>query len=171
MSDSDKSYTGKIRPALEHDAQAVASLWNPIIRDTVITFNPLEKTAAEVAAILSARAAEGHPFLVAEEAGQILGFASYFQFRAGKGYARTMEHSINLAEKARGKGLGRALMAALEVHARSRGMRSLVGAITASNRGSIRFHESLGFVEVGRMTDAGWKFGRYHDLVFMQKLL
>jgi len=171
MNESDMRDCGRIRPALESDAQAVAALWNPIIRDTVITFNPLEKTAADVAATITARAAEGHPFLVAEEAGQLLGFASYFQFRAGKGYARTMEHSINLAPQARGKGLGRALMAALEAHARSRGMRSLIGAVTASNRESIRFHETLGFVEVGRLADAGWKFGRYHDLVFMQKRL
>jgi len=160
-----------IREAHGGDAAAVAALWNPIIRDTVVTFNPVEKTSEEVAATIAARQSEGHPFLVATDAGQILGFASYFQFRAGKGYARSMEHSINLSPQARGKGLGRALMAALEDHARARGMRMLIGAVTASNTESIIFHQALGFSEVGRIPDAGWKFGRFHDLVFMQKLL
>lgn len=160
-----------IRQAVAGDAGAIAAIWNPIIRDTVVTFNPVEKTAPEIAALIAARAAEGHPFLLAEDAGTILGFATYFQFRGGLGYACSMEHSINLAPAARGRGLGRALMAALEEHARGRGMRMLIGAITASNTESLTFHKALGFVEVGRLPDAGWKFDRYHDLVLMQKRL
>lgn len=171
MSVRDVSETGMLRPAAPSDASAIAALWNPIIRDTVVTFNPVEKSEADVLAAIDARAAEGHPFLVAEVEGQVLGFATYFQFRAGNGYARTMEHSINLSPQARGKGLGRALMATLESHAHSRGMRSLIGAITASNAESIAFHAALGFSEVGRIRDAGWKFGQFHDLLLMQKLL
>ncbi len=160
-----------IRDATPADAPAIATLWNPIIRDTVITFNPVEKSVPEIAATIEARHAEGHPFLLAEVEGAVMGFASYFQFRAGKGYARTMEHSINLVPAARGKGIGRALMTALETHARARGMRVMIGAITASNTESLAFHVRLGFVEVGRIPDAGWKFERFHDLVLMQKLL
>ncbi|MFN3955437.1 MAG: GNAT family N-acetyltransferase [Pararhodobacter sp.] len=160
-----------IRQAVAGDAGAIADIWNPIIRDTVVTFNPVEKSAPEIAALIAARATEGHPFLLAEEAGTILGFATYFQFRGGLGYARSMEHSINLAPPARGRGLGRALMAALEDHAGKRGMHMLIGAITASNAESLVFHRALGFVEVGRIPDAGWKFGRYHDLVLMHKRL
>ncbi|WP_333827448.1 GNAT family N-acetyltransferase [Pararhodobacter sp.] len=160
-----------IRPALAADAAAIAAVWNPIIRDTVVTFNPVEKSGADIIATLAARAAEGNPFFVAEAEGQVLGFASYFQFRAGLGYARTMEHSINLSEQARGRGLGRQLMAALEEDARAQGHRSLIGAVSASNHESLRFHERLGYTEAGRLRDAGWKFGRFHDLVLMQKLL
>lgn len=160
-----------IRPARDADAAAIAAVWNPIIRDTAVTFNPVEKTEADIIATITARATEGHPFLVAEEAGQILGFASYFQFRAGLGYARTMEHSINLSPQARGRGLGRKLMDALESDACTRGHRSLIGAVSASNHESIRFHERLGYAEVGRVRDAGWKFGQFHDLVLLQKLL
>lgn len=160
-----------IRDARNEDAGAIAAIWNPIIRDTDITFNPVEKTEAEIAALIAERQAADHAFLVAEAEGGIPGFASYFQFRNGPGYARSMEHSVNLAPAARGRGLGRALMAALEDHARARGRRMLIGAITASNAASLDFHRRLGFVEVGRIPDAGWKFDRYHDLVFMQKRL
>ncbi|MFA5538894.1 MAG: N-acetyltransferase family protein, partial [Gemmobacter sp.] len=113
----------------------------------------------------------GQPFLVAEEGSTVLGFATYGQFRAGPGYARSMEHSINLAPKARGRGLGAALMRALEDHARAAGVRILVGGITATNAASLALHARLGYAEVGRLPDAGWKFGRYHELVFMQKVL
>lgn len=160
-----------IREARPADAEAIAALWNPIIRDSVITFNPVEKTTADILDTLAARKAQGHPFLVAELDGQVAGFATYFQFRAGDGYARTMEHSVNLAPVARGRGLGRALMDRLEDHARARGMRMLIGAITATNADSLAFHAARGFVEVGRIPDAGWKFGQYHTLVLMQKLI
>ncbi|MCC5970627.1 MAG: N-acetyltransferase [Pararhodobacter sp.] len=160
-----------IRPARVDDADCILALWNPIIRDTVVTFNPVEKTTADIHDTLASRAAADHPFLVADDAGEVLGFATYFQFRAGQGYARTMEHSINLAPGARGRGLGRRLMLALEDYARARDIGSLIGAITATNTASLTFHAGLGFAEVGRIRDAGWKFGQFHDLVFMQKRL
>lgn len=160
-----------IRAAVKADADAIAALWNPIIRDTVITFTSAEKTQAEVGALIATRAAAGHAFLVAEDGGMLLGFASFFPFRAGPGYARTMEHSVNLAPQAWGRGLGRALMAALEDAARARGVNTLIGAVSAENIGSIAFHERLGYTEAGRLRAVGWKFGRFHDLVFMQKFL
>lgn len=160
-----------IRQARRADVPQIAQLWNAIIRETVITFNPQEKSDADVWRTVLSRARQGHPFLVAVQDGTVLGFATYAQFRAGLGYARSMEHSINLAPAARGLGLGRQLMAALEAHATARGMRTMVGAVTASNAASLRFHESLGYQVVGRMPQVGWKFGRFHDLVLMQKLL
>jgi L-amino acid N-acyltransferase len=160
-----------IRDARPADAAAIAAVWNPIIRDTDITFNPVEKTEDEIAALIAERQAAGHAFLVAATEGAVLGFAAYGQFRAGRGYARTMEHSVNLAPGARGHGLGRALMQALADHAAGRGMHMLIGAVTATNTGSLEFHRRLGFAEVGRIREAGWKFDRYHDLVFVQKML
>jgi L-amino acid N-acyltransferase len=160
-----------IRQARRADIPQIATLWNAIIRDTVITFNPQEKTEREVGATILSRARQGHPFLVSVQAGQVLGFATYAQFRAGLGYARTMEHSINLGPGARGQGLGRALLGALEDHAAARGVRAMVGAITADNEPSLKFHAAMGYAQVGRMPQVGWKFGRFHDLVLMQKLL
>ena len=158
-----------IRQALPEDAPAIAAIWTPIIRDTVITFWPTPRTEAEIVAYITERAAQGHPFLLAEDAGVILGYATYGQFRAGGGYARSMEHSIALAPQARGRGLGRTLMAAIEDHARGRGMRLMIGGITGSNDGSIRFHERLGYAEWGRIPAAGFKFGAFHELVLMGK--
>lgn len=160
-----------IRNATPTDTDAVCALWNPIIRDTVITFNPVEKTEAEIAAMIADRQAAGWAFMLAEQDGQVLGFATYAQFRGGLGYARSMEHSINLSPAARGQGVGRALLAALEDHARAQAYRVMVAAITGSNDGSIRFHAGLGYTHVGTMPQVGWKFGQFHDLYLMQKIL
>ena len=159
-----------IRQAPRADVPQIAQLGNAI-RETVITFNPQEKSDADVWRTVLSRARQGHPFLVAVQDGVVLGFATYAQFRAGLGYARSMEHSINLSPAARGLGLGRRLMAAIEDHATARGMRAMVGAVTASNLASLQFHEALGYQVVGRMPQVGWKFGTFHDLVLMQKLL
>jgi phosphinothricin acetyltransferase len=160
-----------IRHATPTDAPAICALWNPIIRDTIITFNPVQKSEGEIASMITDRQSAGWAFLVAEDAGQIIGFATYAQFRGGMGYARSMEHSINLSPAARGQGAGRALLAALEDHARAQGYHVMVAAITGSNDGSVRFHAGLGYVHVGTMLQVGWKFGQYHDLVLMQKIL
>lgn len=159
----------RLRDAMPDDVPAVARIWNPIIRDTVITFWPTERTDAEIAALIRDRQALGHPFTVAEDAGQVLGFATYGQFRTGGGYARSMEHTIHLAPDARGRGTGHLLLKALEDDARAAGHRLLIGGITASNAGSLRFHLRAGYAEWGRIPCAGWKFGAFHDLVLMGK--
>lgn len=160
-----------LRDATPEDAPLVASIWNPIIRDTVITFNPEERSADFLAQMITNRQAQGHAFLMAYAGSTPLGFASYDQFRGGLGYSRCMEHTINLAPAARGQGAGRALMLALEDHAARAGHHIMVAAITASNEGSIAFHERLGYSHVGTMPQVGWKFGQFHDLYLMQKTL
>lgn len=158
-----------IRPAAPGDVPAIAAIWNPIIRDTTITFWPTQRSEAEIAALIHDRQALGHAFLVAEEAGAVQGFATYAQFRQGGGYARSMEHTLYLDPDARNRGTGRLLLAALEDHARAAGHRLLIGGITASNTGSLRFHARSGYAEWGRIPCAGWKFGAFHDLVLMGK--
>lgn len=160
-----------IRPARTDDCPAIAEIWNAIIRDTVITFNPVEKSVADLEDLLAQRQSAGHGFFVAEAGGAIIGFCTYGQFRSGAGYARSMEHSINLSPAARGRGLGRALLLTAEAHARAAGAHVMVAAITGSNAGSVDFHAALGYAEVGRMPEQGWKFGSYHELVLMQKIL
>lgn len=159
-----------IRPARPDDAAAIVAFWNPLIRDTLVTFNPMEKTEAEVAESIRAKAEAGHAFLVAEDGG-ILGFASYGQFRAGPGYARAMEHTIILAPPAQGRGVGRALMAGIEDHARGRGYHSMIAGVSGGNPAGRAFHAALGYAEVAVVPQVGWKFGQFWDLVLMQKLL
>jgi phosphinothricin acetyltransferase len=156
-----------IRPATAADAEALAALWNPLIRDTAVTFSPAEKSPAEIAAMISARPA----FLVAEHAGRIAGLATFDQFRAGPGYRHSMEHTIVLAEGARGLGLGRALMAGIEDRARAMGAHVMVAGVSAENPAGRAFHEAIGYRLVGTLPEVGFKFGRWMDLWLLQKLL
>ena len=156
-----------LRDATPDDAPGIAAIWNPIIRDTAITFWPTERSLPEITQMIHDRQAAGHAFLVADDGRRIAGFATYAQFRGGAGYAHSMEHSIAIAADLHGSGLGRRMMAALHDHAVARGHRVMVAGITGANQGSIDFHRRLGYVENGRIPNAGFKFDRFHDLVLM----
>jgi phosphinothricin acetyltransferase len=158
-----------IRHARPGDASAIATVWNPLIRTSAITFTSMEKPPDEIAALIRDRAESGHAFLVAETRAGVVGFATYAQFRTGPGYAHCMEHSIILAPEARGLGLGTRLMTALRAEGRTRGVHGLVGAISAENAGGLAFHARQGFAEVGRIPEAGRKFDRWIDLVLVHR--
>ncbi|HSG57525.1 MAG TPA: GNAT family N-acetyltransferase [Paracoccaceae bacterium] len=160
-----------IRPAAAPDAAAIAEIWNPVIRDTAVTFNAVEKTPEGLVADFAAKALAGHGFLVAEAGGRVLGFANYSQFRGGVGYARSMEHTIILAPQAQRQGVGRALMAAIEDHARAGGAHALFAGVSAENPAGVEFHRRIGFNEVARLREVGFKFGRWLDLILLQKFL
>ncbi|MHA6267232.1 GNAT family N-acetyltransferase [uncultured Aliiroseovarius sp.] len=156
-----------IRPAKDADARDIRALWNLAIRDTLITFNSVEKSLDEVRGAIH----DYDAFVVAESDGVVLGYAAFGPFRAGAGYAHTKEHSIMLAPDARGRGIGRALMRALEDEGRAQGVHSLIASVSGSNPDSTAFHVALGFAQVGIVPEAGRKFGRWHDLILMQKRL
>ena len=160
-----------IRPATPADYDAILAFWNPMIRDTTVTFSSEEKTHDTLGTMIDARRDAGQEFLLAEEAGQVLGFVTYGQFRGGNGYRHAMEHTIILAPEARGRGVGRGLMEALEAHARAGGVHIMMGGISAENAAGVAFHAAVGYVEVGRVREAGRKFDRWIDLVLMQKIL
>lgn len=158
-----------IRQAMAGDAGSIAEIWAPVVRDTTITFTDAVKSPDEVAALIAERGSAGWPFLLSETPGAVLGFATYAPFRAGPGYARTMEHSVILAPQARGHGLGRALMAALLHHARAGGVHSLWAGVSGENPAGIGFHAALGFRHVATLPEVGFKFGRFIDLVLMMR--
>lgn len=155
-----------IRAAVPADAAALAALWNPWIRDTAVTFNSAEKSEADLLAMIAARDC----FLVYINNG-LQGFASYTQFRSGPGYATCMEHSVILSPNARGMGAGRALMTAVEDHARAAGAHQMIAGVSGENPEGQRFHAAIGYHEIAIIRDAGFKFGRFMNLVLMQKFL
>lgn len=160
-----------IRHAHRDDASAVAEIWNPQIRDTVLTFDQFEYPVAEIARLIEGRQKAGLVWLVAVENGAVSGFATYAPFRGGEGYARTMEHSIFLDPEAAGEGLGEALMEALIHEARARGVHSLIACVTGENEVGLKFHRDQGFEVVGVIPEAGRKFGRWMDLRILQRRL
>lgn len=157
-----------VRRATDADSGAIAAIWNREIRDGVSTFNAVEKTEPEVALLIQQR--EG-AFWVAETDGAVAGFATFGPFRSGVGYVHTAEHTVYLDALARGQGGGRLLMSELLQGAREGEIHALVAGIGSENHGAIAFHKTLGFSEVGRLPETGRKFGRWMDLVLMQKTL
>jgi len=154
-----------IRRATSSDVSAVRDIWNALITDTTVTFNNVPKTEAEV----SSRIAKAPVFVA--ETDRVVGFASYGSFRSGVGYDRIAEHSITLTQAGKGQGLGRALMNAIMNHAKANGITSLIAGVSAENEHGLAFHAHLGFVKVGQVARAGFKFGREIDLILMQKHL
>ena len=159
-----------IRPAVTEDAREIAAIWNPIIRDSELTFNSVEKSVDELGRLIERKADSGIPVLVAVR-DSICGFAHCGQFRNGVGYAYTFEHTIMLLEKDRRQGCGKHLMAELERSVRCVGGHSMIAGITEVNLAGMSFHRSIGFAEVARLPSVGFKFGRWYDLVLMQKFL
>nr|WP_246849301.1 GNAT family N-acetyltransferase [Rubellimicrobium arenae] len=149
------------------DAPGLWAIWTPVIRDTTHIFHTTERSEDEIAAL----AQGADPFLVWEEGGQVLGFARCFPFRAGNGYAQTVEHTILLRPDARGRGIGRRLIDALADTAAAQGKHTMWGAISAENAAGIAFHAACGFREHGRLPEVGYKFGRWLDLVLMGRRL
>ena len=155
-----------IRAARAEDAAILAAIWNPWIRETAVTFNAIEKTEADMQAMI----AERDCFLVYINNG-LQGFATYSQFRGGIGYATCMEHTVILSPTARGMGAGRALLAGIEAHATAAGAHQMIAGVSGENPEGRAFHAALGYHEIAIIRDAGFKFGRFMDLVLMQKFL
>lgn len=157
-----------LRRANAADAVAICDIWNPVIRDTMITFTSAEKTHSGIRADIASR---GPGFQVAELDGQVVGFATYFAFRGGPGYARTKEHSIQFTPDMRGKGLGRALMQRLVQAAITEGVHSLWAGVSSANMAGVDFHVRIGFTEIARLPEVGFKNNQWLDLILMQKIL
>ncbi len=157
-----------IRPAEGTDAGAIADIANAVVRDTLVTFTTEERSVDRVFNDIKDKSGR---FFVADQGGTVVGFATYGPFRNGPGYAATSEHSVLLAPEARGRGVGRALMEALQDAALRNGVHVLVAGISSANPGAVLFHKALGFREVGRMPEVGRKWDQWLDLILMQKNL
>ncbi len=111
------------------------------------------------------------PHVVAEQAGEVVGYAYAVPFRKRPAYRYTVKHSIYVRNDRLGRGIGRMLLAALVDACAAGGYRQMIGYIDGANEASFRLHKSFGFHEVGRLPSVGYKFGHWTDSVMMQRLL
>ena len=163
--------TMPIRDAAEADLPAILAIHNHAVTTTTAHYNYDPVGIEDRRALMLGRQAAGLPFLVADEGGAVAGYASFGPFRPQDGFRRTVEHSIYVAPEFQRRGVAGRLMPELIARARALGLHVMVGGIDAENAGSIALHERLGFVKVGLMPQAAYKFGRYLDLLWMQLIL
>ena len=159
----------EIGAALESELPAILEIYNEVLSSSTAIFTDTPVTLEERSAWWRARLAQGYPVLVAREPAGVLGFASFGDFRPWPGYRFTVEHSVHVRADGRGRGAGSALVRALIGRAAALGKHVMVGGVDASNAASIRFHERLGFEKAGELREVGYKFGRWLDLVFLQR--
>ena len=163
--------TLSVDPAERSDLPAILEIVNRETREGVALWSEREKTLEELASWFVERRAAGFPVLAARFGGSFAGYGTYGPFRPHEGYRDTVEHSVYVAPDLQGRGIGRALLEALEKNARGRGVHAMVGGLEAGNAASIALHRACGFVETARMPEVGVKFGRRLTLVLVQKIL
>lgn len=161
-----------IREAREEDAEGIAAIYNDAVVNTTAIWNETTVDAADRLTWMLERQKTGYPVLTAiDDDGNVLGYASFGDWRAWHGYRHTVEHSVYVRANGRGRGVGRALMVALIERARGIGKHVMIAGIESQNTASIRLHEMFGFESVGTLKEVGTKFDRWLDLTFMQLIL
>ncbi|MBP0465333.1 N-acetyltransferase [Roseomonas sp. PWR1] len=163
----------RVRDATPADLPAMTEIYGHHVLHSTGTFEETPPDAAEMAARIARVQDAGYPWLVAEdEDGAVLGFGYCAPFRPRAAYRHTAEDSVYVRDDIRGQGVGKALVAEVLARAEAMGIRQMVAVIgDAENVGSIGLHISLGFRQVGVLKAVGMKFGRWVDVVQMQRAL
>ena len=160
-----------VRAAERSDLAQILAIYNEVIRHSTAVYSEVEFTPARGEHWLAAKADQGFPFLVALEEAEVVGFGTFGEFRAWPCYQYTVEHSLHVRAERRGQGIGRILLTELIERATAMHKHAMIAGIDADNAASIGLHQSLGFTLAGRFREVGFKFGRWLDLVFLERLL
>ena len=161
-----------VQCTFEQHAAAILDILNDAIVHSTALYDYQPRQMQNMVTWFEAKRAGHFPVIGIEDAqGTLLAFGSYGAFRAFPAYKYTVEHSVYVHKDHRGHGLGAHIMQALLAAAKAQDVHAMVGAIDASNAGSIALHERLGFKHVGTLPQVGFKFGRWLDLAFYQLLL
>jgi phosphinothricin acetyltransferase len=161
----------ELRDAQESDVPGILEIFNEVIAHSTAIYSEQPTSLEERLAWLRARREQGYPVIVSVSGDQVNGFASFGDFRAWPCYRYSVEHSVHVRQEHRGQGLGRRLLEALIPRAAALGKHVLIAGIDAENAVSLTLHQRMGFERVAHFRQVGRKFGRWLDLVFMQRLL
>lgn len=161
----------QIRTYTITDCPAILAIINEAILTSTALYDYHPRTLEQQIAIFEDKISKGFPIIVAEENNQIIGFGYYSEFRFREAYKFTVEHSVYAAKNYIGKGIGKLLLTELIQLAKAQKMHTVIGVIDSENLNSISFHEKFGFEEVGYIKESGYKFDKWLDSVFMQKIL
>ena len=159
-----------LRLARPEDAEATREIYNTEVTGSTVTFDLVPRSLAEQAAWLDQRSG-AMAVVVAEIDGRIAGFASLSPYRDRPAYATTVEDSVYVHADFRGRGVARALLGEVLDIATTRGFHSVMARVVGGHEVSIGLHESLGFRVVGTEVEVGRKFGRWLDVVLLQRML
>jgi L-amino acid N-acyltransferase len=156
----------------QRHAQPILAIFNDAIANSTVLYEYKPRTMDTMAAWFETKHKGGYPVIGMEsDAGEFMGFSSYGTFRAFPAYKYTVEHSVYLDARFRGRGLGKVLLKEIIAAAQGQNYHNLIGVIDASNTVSMRLHEALGFRCCGTIQQAGFKFGRWLDVLFYQLIL
>jgi L-amino acid N-acyltransferase YncA len=161
----------RTRLAERRDAEVLREIYNVEVLESTVTFDLVPRSLAEQVAWIDEHSG-GHPAIVAvSDDDVVVGFASLSPYRPRPAYAPTVEDSVYVHRDRRGHGIGRLLLTDLVELARNHGFHSAIGRIVGGHEASIALHQACGFEEVGREREVGRKFGRWLDVVLMQRTL
>jgi L-amino acid N-acyltransferase YncA len=161
-----------VRPATPADLPGILEIYNHAVLNTTASYDYEPRTLDHRTQWFAERQRDNYPILVAVDAtGRVAGWSALNPYHARVGYRFTSENSVYVAEDRRGKGIGRALLGPLIEAGRARGLHAILAVIDADNEASVRLHAAFGFEKVGLFKQVGFKFGRWLDVVYMEKLL
>jgi len=162
----------QVRPAIDDDLPGILEIYNDAVLNTTATYDYEPRTLEQRRQWFEERQRDNYPvFVAADEAGRIVGWSALNPFHTRPGYRFTAENSVYVAADRRGRGLGRLLLAPLIEAAQARGLHAIIAAIDAENEASIRLHARFSFEQVGRFKQTGFKFERWLDVVYMERLV
>ena len=170
MPESSPAVPVGVRLATLDDAEAVRTIYNREVTGSTVTFDLVPRSPDDQRAWLAAHAG-AHPAVVAVSGGTVVGFGSLSPYRDRPAYATTVEDSVYVDRELRGRGVGRLLLAELVHLAGLHGFHTVIGRIVGGHDASIALHRACGFELVGVEREVGRKFGRWLDVVVMQRLL
>lgn len=157
-----------IRSATAQDSEAIARIYNHYVAHTIVTFEEQPVSAGDVTRRVDEVRAAGLPWLVAEEDGRVLGYASAGRWKTRSAYRFTVEISVYLDPAATGRRMGTMLYEALFPQLREKKIHALIGGIALENPASVALHEKFGMRKVGHLREVGFKFGRWIDVGYWE---